>query len=133
MFLEFTNLVISNKKGKINEEIQNLPFLYIKEKILGKKYDLSVNFISPKDAQDLNKKYRSKDYIPNILSFPLSEKSGEIFICLSVAKKEYNKFDLNYINYLKLLLVHGCLHLSGIDHGDEMEKLEEKYLTKFLI
>ena len=132
MFLEEKNLTV-NKKGGLIERALFLHIKEIKNEILKKNYSLSVNFISAKIAQDLNIKYREKDYIPNILSFPLSKKEGEIFICLSVVKKEAKNFSLTYKEFLTLLLVHGCLHLKGMDHGDKMDKLEEKYSKKFVL
>ncbi len=129
MLLESKNLIVRREKGLIDEALF-LSIKNIKKEILKEKYNLSINFVSPIIAQDLNKKYRKKNYIPNILSFPLSEKEGEIFICLSVARKEAKKFSLNYKDFLKLLLIHGCIHLSGYEHGEEMEKLEEKLFKK---
>lgn len=129
MILESKNLIVNREKGLIDKALFS-QIKKIKKEILQQDYDLAVNFISPKIAQELNIKYRKKDYIPNILSFPLSKSEGEIFICLSVAKKEAKKFSLTYEKFLNLLLIHGCLHLSGLDHGDKMEKLEEKYLIK---
>ena len=132
MFLEEKNLIISKKRGNIERPLFLL-VKKIKNQILKEDYTLSINFISPKIAQDLNIKYRDKDYIPNILSFPLDKKEGEIFICLSVVKKEAKNFSLSYKNFLTLIIIHGCLHLNGIDHGEKMEKLEEKFLQKYMI
>jgi probable rRNA maturation factor len=132
MFLEKENLIVTKKGGLIERAL----FLHIKDiknEILKEKYSLSVNFVSPKIAQNLNIKYRSKDYIPNILSFPLSKNEGEIFICLSIVKKEAKNFSLSYKQFLTLLVVHGCLHLKGLDHGEKMEKLEDKYSKKFVL
>lgn len=132
MILEKQNLIVSRKKGPINRALFS-SICDIKKEILKEKYSLSVNFVSPAYAQELNIKYRDKDYIPNILSFPLDKNSGEIYICLSVARSEAKKFSLSYKNFLILLLVHGCLHLRGLDHGDEMDKLEEKISKKFML
>ena len=132
MFLEKENLIVTKKGGLIERAL----FLHIKDiknEILKERYSLSINFVSPKIAQDLNIKYRGKDYIPNILSFPLSKNEGEIFICLSVVKKEAKNFSLYYKQFLTLLIVHGCLHLKGLDHGEKMEKLENKYSKKFVL
>ena len=132
MFLEKENLIVTKKGGLIERAL----FLHIKDiknEILKEKYSLSVNFVSPKIAQDLNIKYRDKNYIPNILSFPLSKNEGEIFICLSIVKKEAKNFSLSYKQFLTLLIVHGCLHLKGLDHGEKMEKLEDKYSKKFVL
>jgi probable rRNA maturation factor len=125
--LELKNLTIIRKKG----DIPDLPFLPIKEKILQKSYTLTVIFCSPKESQELNKTHRGKDYPTNILSFPLEEHEGEIYISLSTARKDAKKFDMSYLKFLHLLFVHGCLHLKGHDHGSTMEELEEKYVTTF--
>jgi len=132
MFLETKNLIVNRKKGTFDKAFFSF-IEKLQKEILKDKYSLSVNFISPKEARTLNEKYRNKDYTPNILSFPLSKNEGEIFICLSVAKKEAREFSLSYQEFLKLLLIHGCLHLKGLDHGDRMEKLEMKYLQKFML
>jgi probable rRNA maturation factor len=125
--IELKNLTIIRKNGKI----PSLPFLAIKEKILGKKYDLTIVFCSPKESQERNKTYRDKDYPTNILSFPLSDTEGEIYISLSTVRKDFKKFDMSYQKFLHLLIVHGTLHLKGYDHGSTMEELEESNLEKF--
>lgn len=125
--VEHNNLSVIRKTGSIPE----IPYLSIKEKILGKKYDLSVIFCTPQESRVRNQAYRHKDYPTNILSFPLSPGEGEIYISLSVAKKDAKNFDMSYLKFLHLLIIHGCLHLKGVDHGSTMEKLEEKYLTTY--
>lgn len=132
MILESKNLIVNKKRGLISKALFS-HIQKIKEEILGKNYFLSLNFVSPTFAKNLNLKYRQKNYIPNILSFPISKKEGEIFICLSVAKKEARKFSLSYQNFLTLLIIHGCLHLKGYEHGEKMEELEDKYLKKYML
>lgn len=132
MFLETKNLIVNRKNGTFDKALFSF-IEQIRKEILKDKYSLSVNFISPKEAKALNEKYRNKDYIPNILSFPLSKSEGEIFICLSVVRKGAKEFSMSYENFLRLLLIHGCLHLKGLDHGDKMERLEEKILRKFML
>jgi probable rRNA maturation factor len=109
------------------------PYDAIKQAILGKSYALSLTFIGPARAQKLNQDYRKKDYIPNVLSFPLDAKTGEIFICPAVAKTQATDFNLSVDEYIAYLFIHGCVHLKGHDHGDTMEKLERKYLRTFNI
>lgn len=106
-------------------------FVAISDKILGKKYNLSLVFVGEKSAQKLNIEHRKKDYIPNILSFPLSDNEGEIFICLNTIKKECKEYDMTPVQYEKFLFIHGCIHLKGLDHGPEMEKLENKFIKIF--
>lgn len=132
MILESKNLIVNKKRGLLDKALFS-HIQKIKNYILGERYSLSVNFVSPAIAQKLNIDYRQKDYIPNILSFPLSKSEGEIFICLSVARKEAKKFSLTYKKFLTLLLVHGCLHLKGMDHGDKMSEEEERISKKFVL
>jgi probable rRNA maturation factor len=109
------------------------PYEAIKNSVLGKSYILSLSFVGPKKAQALNQTYRKKDYIPNVLSFPLESKVGEIVICPAVAKTEAKKFNLTPDGYIAYLFIHGLVHLKGHDHSDAMDKLEEKYLKQFKI
>jgi len=109
------------------------PYESIKRKILGVEYNLSLNFIGRKRAASLNKQYRNKSYTPNVLSFPLDEVTGEIFICPDVSKSEAKAYDLTPSGYIAFLFIHGLLHLKGHDHGDNMDQLEQKYLKLFKI
>ena len=71
---------------EISTTLKNKPrfkkklWIDIKESVLGKKYELSLVFIGDQKSRTLNKKFRKKDYKANILSFPVDEDMGEIFI-----------------------------------------------------
>ena len=105
--------------------------LEIKNFCLGKKYDLSVVFIADKLSKKINFKYRGKNYPTNILSFPISNDMGEIFINKNKVEKEYKNFCKSKKDFLYFLLVHGMVHLRGLEHGLEMDKWEEKIKRKF--
>jgi len=111
----------------------HLPLALIKRAVLGAKYELSLAFVGEKRATSLNQTYRQKSYVPNVLSFPLTATTGEIFICPTVAKREAAKFSLTPDGYVAYLFIHGCLHLKGLDHGDTMDRLERKHLKAFNI
>jgi rRNA maturation RNase YbeY len=121
------NLFITKQNGTL----PRVPFLALKEKVLGKGYELSIAFVDEKTAQSLNKKYRNKTYIPNTLSFSLTPKSGEIILCIPAIKKEYKNFEMTYKKYLIFLIIHSMLHLKGFEHGSTMESMEQKYLKLF--
>ncbi len=108
-------------------------FDQIKKTILGEKYELSLVFVSAKKIQNFNKIYRHINKPTDILSFPLSKTSGEILICKSETRKMMRKFDRTYDNFLSFLFIHGCVHLKGYDHGDKMEKVEEKFRKIFKV
>jgi len=116
-------------KGKL----PSLPFLAFKNNILGKKYDLSIVFVGRNQARELNRIHRNKDYNTNILSFPLSESSGEIIISLEKVRRDAVEHNKSFYNFLGFLVIHGMLHLEGYEHGATMEKLEGFYCGKFKI
>ena len=123
-------LTISNTTRK---RLPALPFSDIADKVLGKKYDLSLVFIGHKKSRSLNRQYRDKDKPTNVLSFPYDKKSGEIFIDLAKVETELKKFDSTFTYHLGFLFIHGVLHLKGLDHGSTMEREEAKLTNAFLL
>ena len=119
--------ITNTTKGKL----PRLPFVSIKDKVLGPRYELGVRFLSAAKQRELNRTYRSKDSTTNILSFPLSKTSGDITFDLVQAKKDAPLFDMSYSQFLKYLFIHGLLHLKGFQHSSTMEKEEKKYLKMF--
>lgn len=119
--------ILNQTKG----HIPKLPFLLLKEDILGKKYILSIAFVSANTSRKLNKTWRAKDRATNVLSFPLSKTSGELILCPTVIKKETKKFERNFEELLGFLVIHGMLHLKGMLHGAIMDKQELKYDQKY--
>lgn len=105
----------------------------VKDAILGPTYCLSLTFIGTKRAAAYNKQYRQKDYVPNVLSFPLTETTGEIFICPKKSYPEAVAHNLSPKGYIVYLFIHGLLHLKGHDHSDDMDTLEQQYLRKFKV
>jgi len=125
MSLSITNTT----KGKL----PRLPFAKMTEAVLGKEYECSLVIVSPKKSRELNLAYREKDNSTNILSFPLSDDEGEIFIDLVKARTEAPLFDRSYTNFVGFLFIHGLLHLKGLDHGTKMENAEKKIRAMFKI
>ncbi len=122
------NFSITNKT---KSTLPRVPFDNIKKAALGEEYSLSLVFIGDKKSKELNFSYRNKNKPTNVLSFPLDKKSGEIFITLSVAKKEAKSFERKFENFVAFLFIHGLMHLKGMDHGSTMEKAEKKLRLKF--
>lgn len=124
---------ISNKT-KI--KIPRLPIRLLKSKILGEKYSLSVVFLSSKDSQKINKKFRKLDRPTNVLSFALNKNSGELILCPAVikleAKDENKNFGKNFRELLGFLVIHGMLHLKGWAHSSKMDEAEEFYSRKYV-
>ena len=106
-------------------------FARIKNDILGKNYSLSIAYVTPAKSRELNKKYRKKDKATNVLAFPLRKDMGELVLCPGVIKKEAKNFERTFEQFLGFLVIHGMLHLKGLEHSSTMEKAEEAYDKKY--
>ena len=111
--------------------------------------ELSINLVSEARIRYLNQKYREKNKVTDVLSFPLNQKNGvkigiggiiplgDIFICLPIAKENAIKEGMSLDLELAFLTVHGFLHLLGYEHEKSekgkktMFKLQDKIL-KFI-
>ncbi len=119
--------IINKTKGKL----PSLPFVKIKNDILGKKYILSVAYVDENTSKRLNNLYRGKNKSTNVLSFRLHKNEGELVLCPAVVKREAKDFDKTFPEFLGFLVIHGMLHLKGMDHSDTMERREKKYDKKY--
>ncbi len=100
-------------------------FLALLKKIsgnLGIRGTVTIRIAGAAEVRALNRKYRRKDYATDVLSFPLGEKlpggfyAGDILICWPVAKKQARQNSQSLEKELLLLMIHGLLHLQGLDH-----------------
>ncbi|MBI2048613.1 MAG: rRNA maturation RNase YbeY [Parcubacteria group bacterium] len=102
----------------------------IKRAVLGAKYDLSIVVATPAEARALNKKYRKKSYIPDVLAFPLSDHEGEVVLNAEAIAREAALRKVSAADYAAYIFLHACVHLKGFDHSDDMTDAERKYLRK---
>lgn len=109
-----------------------------------KEVNLGMTLCGKSKIRSLNKEYRQKDYVTDVLSFPVyenlrpdkkvKEKSlammelGDLIICREKAKSQAKEFDITYEQEVIHLAVHGFLHLLGFDH--ELSLKEEKIMEK---
>ena len=82
--------------------------------------EVSVAFVPLSTIQELNLNYRDVDSPTDVLSFGIDGPYGEMFGEIVVAP-EYVSFDRAQVEEL---VVHGALHLSGLNHGDVLERSE---------
>lgn len=115
----------------VRREFATTGFLRIKEHILGKDYHLTITIIGDCRSRILNKACRGKDAPANILSFPLSKHVGEIYLNAAKIERESAKFGLSPAGHARFLLIHGCLHLDGMEHGSTMEDAEDALVRHF--
>jgi probable rRNA maturation factor len=108
-----------------------LPLARLRDAILGKKYNLSVTWCGDHLSRRLNRTYRSKDASTDILSFPLDQNEGELYVNLGRLEHDAARFKVARGIYAQYLLIHGLMHLKGLDHGSRMEHEEQEIRRKF--
>jgi probable rRNA maturation factor len=124
--------------------------------------ELSVLFVDESAISELNSRFLGKEGPTDVLAFPIDEEPiesgrspdsggtgpgmpsepedmpvllGDIVICPAVAFRNAPEHAGNYDDEVALLVVHGLLHLMGMDHqedeeAEEMEAKERELLTR---
>lgn len=95
--------------------------------------DVSLVFVGNAEIRKLNNKWRKKNKVTDVLSFPYERNTGEVVISCPQAVKQAKKLKVDVKNEFRRLITHGILHLIGYKHfykkdKDKMEKLENKIL-----
>jgi probable rRNA maturation factor len=103
------------------------------------KSELSIALVGNSEIQQLNKKYRHKNYATDVLSFPAQEGLpsrvrilGDVVISVDKADEQARERDRTLDEEMITLLIHGIVHLMGYDHERSardariMARLEKK-------
>lgn len=88
--------------------------------------ELSVSLVSDKIIRDLNLRWRGIDLTTDVLSFEQDGASGEVLgdivVSMETAKRAADERGISLNDELRVLLLHGVLHLLGFDHQDDDER-----------
>ena len=92
---------------------------------------LTVAIVSDARVRALNRQFRRKDTATDVLSFPSDERGylGDIVIAAGVAKRQARDAGHPLTTELRVLALHGLLHLLGYDHERDdgrMARLEQR-------
>jgi len=95
--------------------------------------EVTLAFVGERAIRTLNRKWMKKDKPTDVLSFPLREKGpdgkyylGDIVIAVPVAARQAKAKGHGLDRELRLLAIHGFLHLLGYDHSAGIEEEERK-------
>jgi probable rRNA maturation factor len=99
------------------------------QKEAGLRGELAVLVTNNREIQSLNRDFRKKDKPTDVISFPseASGVAGDIAISADIAKRNGLELGHDVLTELKILILHGILHLAGFDHetdGGEMSRKE---------
>jgi probable rRNA maturation factor len=104
--------------------------------------EVTVALVSDARMRALNRMYRGKDYATDVLSFPAEEGQpfppllpalGDIVIATGVARRQARDLGHSLAVELRILSLHGLLHLLGYDHERDrgrMRTLEQRLLRQ---
>lgn len=99
--------------------------------------ELSINFVDNAEIKQLNRDYRQKDEVTDVISFALQDEAegevafhmedmplmlGDIIISVDRAKEQAAEYNHSLQREMGFLIVHGFLHLLGYDHLTEEEE-----------
>lgn len=107
-----------------------------------KEVSMTMTLCGKTKIRSLNKQYRQKDYVTDVLSFPIYDNLrpdkrpkgknlsqmdlGDLVICKEKALSQAREFEITYEQEVVHLAVHGFLHLIGFDH--EISPKEQKIM-----
>jgi probable rRNA maturation factor len=96
---------------------------------------ITVAVVSDGRIRELNRRYRRKNRPTDVLSFPADEPGqlGDVLIALGVATRQAAAAGHSFSTELRVLALHGLLHLLGYDHerdNGEMRRLERRLRLK---
>lgn len=137
--------------NELNEDIKELSevkkvvlFALNYQKITNAVFNIII--VDKNTIQKLNREYRNKDSITDVISFALEDDNtfiktdlrvlGDIYICLDRAKEQASEYRHSLLRELSFLSVHGLLHLLGYDHQTKEDEsvmfgLQELILNEY--
>lgn len=105
-------------------------------KLAGMKGDVAILITNSRKMRELNRWYRRDDHATDVLSFPGTPKlnhAGDVAISAEIAAKNATSLQHSLMVEIKVLILHGILHLSGYDHeadAGEMAGLEDRLRSR---
>jgi probable rRNA maturation factor len=105
--------------------------------------EVSLLLVDEQTIADLNKQHLGKDGPTDVLAFPIDEPGeslpdvpsmlGDVVLCPAVATEQAAGLGRTAHQEMQLLVVHGILHLLGMDHATPEEEQEMFGLTDVLL
>ncbi|HYG97504.1 MAG TPA: rRNA maturation RNase YbeY [Terriglobales bacterium] len=106
-------------------------FLTRARREVGLRGKVNVVITSNNAVRELNRRFRKKNKPTDVLSFPAAEEfqpdfAGDIVVSGDIAAESAKQYGHSGAMELKILVLHGLLHLAGYDHEHDEGKMERK-------
>lgn len=143
-FLDETN----NVSNEQIDEIEKLLNFAAAKLAIDEGSEVSVTFVTNDRIREINREYRDKDAVTDVISFALEEIGegevelvgadiprilGDIIISIAKAKEQAEEYGHSFMREFGFLAVHGFLHLLGYDHMTEEDEREMFTLQKEIL
>jgi len=97
--------------------------------------EVTLRVVGAAEARRLNRAFRRRGYATNVLSFAYSRLRGDVVLCHPVIRREARAQGKSLAAHYAHLVVHGMLHLRGLDHqsareAQRMERAEVRILRR---
>jgi probable rRNA maturation factor len=98
------------------------------QKLAGVRGEVDILITGNRRLQELNRRFRRKNKPADVLSFPGAD-GGDIAISADIARQNAGRYGHSAAQELKILVLHGMLHLAGHDHESDngrMARMESR-------
>ena len=123
-------MVIFEKTANSVDQAALTRFARRARKLAGISGDVAILVTGNRQLRDLNRRFRRKDKATDVLSFPHADGAGgDIAISAEMAKQNAARYGHEPLEELKILVLHGMLHLAGYDHEADNGKMAARELA----
>ena len=125
------------------DDLTALATFVLREQRVPEDMEVSLLLVDEYTMAELNEEYMAAEGPTDVLAFPIDEPSappleepailGDVVLCPAVAARQAADRDRDTADEVRLLTVHGLLHLLGMDHAEPEEEREMFALTDELL
>ncbi|SRR5258708_30885246 len=117
-------MVVFKKTANRADRVALTRFARRARELAGISGDVAILVTGDRQLRDLNRRFRRKDKATDVLSFPHADGTGgDIAVSADMAKQNARRYGHEPLEELKILVLHGMLHLAGYDHETDNGKM----------
>lgn len=125
--------MFANRQRRVSVDEDDLSafFVHLRRVLRLPPESFSAVLVSDRRIQELNRRYRKRSAVTDVLSFSLRENGylGEVVISAPTARRQARHYRHRVEEEVKLLLLHGVLHLLGYDHETDRGQMARREHT----
>ncbi len=125
--IETKVIILEQKNNEVRQRALAL-FAAKSRRAVGLRGEVTIRITSSAEMQELNRRFRKKSKSTDVLSFPsgVPELAGDIAISAEIAAASAAELGHSTETELKILILHGLLHLAGYDHEADAGEMQSR-------